>query len=63
MTVFERAWDIVKGVVCDFCGETVDEEYMSAFSEDHGPPKPRWEACHDCVSSGRVVDNDGKEVR
>ena len=60
---FNLAWKIAKeSVVCNTCGDAVHESSITASSETHGPTKPRWEACHKCVSSGKVVDNDGNEV-
>ena len=65
MSAVEKAWHILKTerIQCDFCGKEVNENEIAASSSSHGPTKPRWEACHGCVSSGKVVDNDGKEVR
>ncbi len=64
MKAFDRAWRLLKEeMTCNFCGKTVGEDEIAASSSQHGPTKPRWEACYQCLKQGKVVDNNGNEVR
>lgn len=64
---FEKAWKTMKSigfdVVCDFCGKSVPSQYIARSSTNYGPVKPRWEGCYECLEAGKIIDNDGKEVR